>query len=222
MKRSEINKHIQAALQFFNDNKFYLPTWATYSPADWKEKYATHSEIKDNVLGWDLTDFGSNDYDKRGLMLFTIRNGNFNKDKKPYCEKIMIAGVGQETPMHFHRLKTEDIINRGGGVLEIEFYNSNTDGSFSDKNFTVKMDGIVKELAPGEIIQLHPGQSVCMESGVYHRFYGLGKPVLVGEVSTVNDDTNDNFFYEEVGRFPQIEEDEAPLFLLSSEYSAYL
>jgi len=46
--------------------------------------------------------------------------------------------------------------------------------------------------------------------------------VLVGEVSTVNDDTNDNFFYEEIGRFPQIEEDEAPLYLLSSEYKQYI
>ncbi len=222
MKRSEINKHMQAALQFFNESKFYLPTWATYTPTDWKGKGSTHSEIIDNVLGWDLTDFGSNNYAARGLMLFTIRNGNFNKDKKPYCEKIMIAGVGQETPMHFHRLKMEDIINRGGGILEIKFYNSNPDGSFSDKNFIIKVDGVVKELTPGELVQLHSGQSVCMESGVYHRFYGVGKPVLVGEVSTVNDDTNDNSFYEEVGRFPIIEEDEAPLFLLSSEYSAYL
>jgi len=222
MKRSEINNHMQAALQFFKENNFFLPTWATYSPADWKGKYITHSEIIDNVLGWDLTDFGSDDYAARGLMLFTIRNGNFNKDKKSYCEKIMITGERQETPMHFHRRKMEDIINRGGGILEIEFYNSNSDGSFSDKNFIVKIDGVIKELAPGEIIQLPPGQSVCMESGVYHRFYGVGKPVLVGEVSTVNDDTNDNFFYEEVGRFPQIEEDEAPLFLLSSEYSTYL
>ncbi len=213
---------MSAALQFFNENKFYLPSWATYTPADWKGKYATHSEIIDNVLGWDLTDFGSGDYATRGLMLFTIRNGNFSKDKKPYCEKIMIAGVGQETPMHFHRLKMEDIINRGGGILEIEFYNSNSDGSFSDKNFTVKIDAVVKELVPGEKVQLLTGQSVCMESGVYHRFYGIGSPVLVGEVSTVNDDTNDNFFFEEVGRFPQIEEDEAPLYLLSSEYNAYL
>lgn len=222
MKRSEINTLMQSALDFFAKNKFYLPTWASFSPDEWKGKYETCSEIIDNVLGWDLTDFGSNDFSKRGLLLFTIRNGNITKDKKSYCEKIMIAGVNQETPMHYHRLKMEDIINRGGGILEIEFYNSNSDGSFSDQAFIVKIDGEIHTLKPGAIVQLKPGQSVCMEPGVYHRFYGIEAPVLVGEVSTVNDDTNDNFFYEKVGRFPQIEEDEQPLHLLSSDYITYI
>ena len=222
MKRSEINTLMRSALDFFTTNMFHLPIWATYSPEDWKGKYITHSEIIDNVLGWDLTDFGSNDFKKRGLLLFTIRNGNLLKDKKSYCEKIMIAGVGQETPMHFHRLKMEDIINRGGGILEIEFYKSNPDGSFSDKTFMVKIDGVLKTLQPGAFVRLFPGQSVCMESGVYHRFYGADATVMVGEVSTVNDDTNDNFFFEEIGRFPQIEEDETPLYLLSSDYKNYI
>lgn len=54
------------------------------------------------MLGWDLTDFGFGDFNKCGLILFTIRNGNFMKDKKPYAEKIMIVEELQETPMHFH------------------------------------------------------------------------------------------------------------------------
>lgn len=222
MKRSEINKHIKEAICFFDKNKFYLPTWATYQPIDWKGKYKSSSEIIDNALGWDLTDFGSNDFKKRGLLLFTIRNGNFYKDNKTYCEKIMIAGVGQETPLHYHKLKMEDIINRGGGILEIEFYNSNENGSISNQSFEIKIDGQLISLSPGAKIQLTPGQSVCMEPGVYHRFYGVIAPVLVGEVSTVNDDTNDNFFHETVGRFPVIEEDEPAHFLLSNEYKNYL
>lgn len=222
MKRSEINTLMRNALAFFAENKFNLPVWATYSPTDWKGKYKTHNEIIDNVLGWDLTDFGSNNFEKRGLLLFTLRNGNIKTDKKTYCEKIMIVGVNQETPMHLHRLKMEDIINRGGGILEIEFYKSLPDGSLSNKPFNVKIDGIVTPLEPGAFVRLKPGQSVTMESGVYHRFYGIEAPVLVGEVSTVNDDTNDNFFYENIGRFPQIEEDEEPLFLLASEYNNHI
>lgn len=213
---------MRSALEFFAENKFNLPLWATYRPADWKGKYATHSEIIDNVLGWDLTDFGSGDFNKRGLLLFTVRNGNLQRDRKSYCEKIMIAGVQQETPLHFHKLKMEDIINRGGGFLEIEFYQSTPDGRLSDKDFEVKVDGVVTPLKAGSLVQLAPGQSVTMDPGVYHRFYGVGAPVLIGEVSTVNDDTNDNFFYEQVGRFPQIEEDEEPLYLLSGEYRNYL
>ena len=33
-----------------------------------------------------------------------------------------------------------------------------------------------------------------------------------------NDDANDNCFYDPAGRFPQIEEDAAPLHLLCNEY----
>jgi len=222
MKRSEINAYISSAKEFFRENHFYLPEWAFYSPEDWKGKYEVMSEVVENCMGWDLTDFGSNDFKTRGLLLFTLRNGNALRDQKPYCEKIMIAGAKQETPMHFHKSKMEDIINRGGGILEIEFNNSNPDGSFSRNGFEVKIDGQIRILSPGELVQLKPGQSVCMESGIYHRFYGVDASVLVGEVSTVNDDTNDNFFYEKVGRFPLIEEDAAPLHLLASDYKNYL
>lgn len=222
MKRSEINKLMEMAVSFFKEHQFYLPSWAFYEPKRWESKYNTHAEVIDNLLGWDLTDFGSNDFNKRGLLLFTIRNGNIKINKKSYCEKIMIVGVNQETPMHFHKSKMEDIINRGGGILEIQFYNSNTDGSFSADSFSIKIDGEEIKLNAGEIIQLYPGQSVCMESGVYHRFYGVNLPVLVGEVSTVNDDANDNFFYELIGRFPEIEEDETPLYLLANDYKKYI
>ena len=45
-------------------------------------------------------------------------------------------------------------------------------------------------------------------------------PVLIGEVSQCNDDNTDNRFYEPIGRFPTIEEDEAPYRLLCNEYPA--
>jgi D-lyxose ketol-isomerase len=44
---------------------------------------------------------------------------------------------------------------------------------------------------------------------------------MVGEVSRMNDDHVDNYFYEPVGRFARIEEDEEPLYLLSTEYQQY-
>ena len=55
---------------------------------------------------------------------------------------------------------------------------------------------------------------------MYHDFEveeGTG-PVLLGEVSQCNDDNVDNRFYEKMGRFPEIEEDEAPYRLLCNEY----
>jgi len=94
----------------------------------------------------------------------------------------------------------------------------------SDEAFTVKTDGVVRKLLPGGRIVLTPGESICLEQGMYHRFYGeAGKgKVLVGEVSAVNDDNTDNRFYNPVGRFPQIEEDVAPLHLLASDYPKYM
>ena len=224
MKRSEINQLILSSIDFFNEMNFKLPPWAYWSPEDWKGKYGTCSEIVDNMLGWDLTDFGSGDFHRCGLILFTIRNGNFMKDKKPYAEKAMIVEELQETPMHFHWSKMEDIINRGGGNLVIELYKSSPDEKLSDQAFTVKTDGVLRNLQPGDQVVLTPGESICLEQGIYHRFYGepgKGK-VFVGEVSAVNDDTSDNCFLEPVGRFPEIVEDEKPVHLLASEYKKYL
>ncbi len=175
------------------------------------------------MLGWDLTDFGFVDFHKCGLILFTIRNGNLKRDKKPYAEKIMIVEEMQETPMHFHWSKMEDIINRGGGNLVVELYNSDTKENLSGKPVRVKTDGILRTVRAGGSIVLTPGESICLEQGLYHRFYGekdKGK-VLVGEVSAVNDDTSDNRFYKPVGRFPDIIEDEKPVHLLVSDYSRY-
>jgi D-lyxose ketol-isomerase len=224
MKRSEINELIRKSLDFFNKMNFNLPPWAFWNPEDWKGKYSSCSEIVDNMLGWDLTDFGSGDFYKRGLILFTIRNGNFKKDRKPYAEKIMIVEELQETPMHFHWSKMEDIINRGGGNLIIELFNSNEKEEFSDQPVRFKTDGIIRTVNPGASVILTPGESICLEQEIYHRFYGeprKGK-VLVGEVSAVNDDASDNRFYKPVGRFPDILEDEKPLHLLVSDYSKFL
>jgi D-lyxose ketol-isomerase len=224
MKRSEINQLIKLSKEFFNQMNFKLPPWAFWKPDEWKGKYETCSEIADNLLGWDLTDFGSGDFFRRGLILFTIRNGNIRKDKKPYAEKIMIVEEMQETPAHFHWSKMEDIINRGGGNLVIELWNSTPEEELSNEPFTVKTDGVLRKLLPGDKIILTPGESICLVQGLYHRFYGeAGKgKVLVGEVSAVNDDNTDNRFNLPVGRFPEIEEDEAPLHLLVSDYQKYL
>jgi hypothetical protein len=223
MKRSEINQLIQEAKTFFEEQKFILPPWGYWSPFEWKGKAETCSEINENMLGWDLTDFGSNNFYKRGLILFTIRNGNIHKVKKTYAEKIMIVEENQETPMHFHWHKIEDIINRGGGNLVIELFNSTADGQLADSEVIVKTDGIVRKITAGEKVILKPGESITLEQGMYHRFYGEegnGK-VLVGEVSAVNDDKTDNCFLEKLGRFPEIIEDEQPLHLLVSDYEKY-
>ena len=176
-------------------------------------------------MGWDITDFGHGDYQKDGLFLFTVRNGGPENVKtmkgKLYCEKIMIVDVNQRTPMHFHWNKVEDIINRGGGKLAIKLYNSTPDGALADTDVTVNMDGVQHVLKAGSTVVLDPGDSITLTSGLYHEFWGAESRVLVGEVSLVNDDRTDNRFFEPVGRFPKIEEDESPLYLLTEDVAKY-
>ena len=233
MKRSEINNYIREAIQFFDTMGFHLPPWAFWRPDEWKGRYGDCAQIVDNMLGWDITDFGRSDFRRCGLLLFTIRNGNFDRatanDKpvdpeKPYAEKIMIVREDQETPYHFHWHKMEDIINRGGGNLILELAQASADGKLGTGPVQVSIDGVRRTFDAGERVSLRPGESITLTPNMYHRFYGENGngTVLTGEVSMVNDDLNDNRFLEEQGRFPQVEEDEQPLHLMVSDYRRYL
>ena len=225
MKRSEINAIIRDADVFAKAFKFMLPPFAYWTPKDWAAKGPEVKEIVDRQLGWDITDFGSGDYEKIGLCIFTIRNGLLENLKrgqgKAYAEKLLIVDVDQVTPFHFHWSKVEDIINRGGGNLVIQLYNSTPDEQLADTDVTLSTDGVVRNVKAGGKIVLEPGESITLPTRQYHKFWGEGSRVLVGEVSNVNDDNIDNRFYEPVGRFPDIEEDEEPLYLLCNDYGKY-
>jgi len=225
MKRSEINAIMREADAFMKSNNFYLPPFAYWTPDEWRSKGDEVSEIVENNLGWDITDFGQGNYEKLGLFLFTIRNGGLENLRtgqgKTYAEKVLIVDVDQVTPMHFHWDKTEDIINRGGGRLAIKLYNSTEDEQLADTDITVSMDGVRRTLKAGDTVMLNVGESVTLPTGLYHEFWGVDSRVLVGEVSKVNDDANDNKFLDSVGRFPDIDEDEPPLHLLVGDYTKY-
>lgn len=218
MKRSEINKILKESLSFVEMMNFHLPPFAHWSLDDWKSKGEEYDEIRDNMLGWDITDFGRGDFYREGLVLFTIRNGNLNikKYKKPYAEKILIVREEQITPFHFHWSKMEDIINRGGGTVLIQLYNSTEDGDLADTPVLISMDGRNYTAPAGTTVRLTPGESITLFPGVYHKFWGEKEKglTLLGEVSSVNDDNIDNRFLEKTGRFPEIEEDEPPFRLL--------
>ena len=224
MKRSEINKALKEMEAFIAEHRFELPPFCAFTPEEWQGKGHEYDEIRDNMLGWDITDYGLGDFDRVGFSLITLRNGNLKmsgKYPKTYAEKLLYIREGQYSPMHFHWSKMEDIINRGGGTVLIRVYNSTADEDL-DREGAVKVrtDGLERVVPAGTQIVLEPGMSISIQPGMYHDFEvkeGTG-PVLLGEVSQCNDDTNDNRFYEPVGRFPKIEEDEAPYRLLCNEY----
>ena len=220
MKRSEINQIMRDAVKFIEKENFSMPPFVKWNYEEWQSKNSEYDEIKDNMLGWDITDFGSGDFDRTGLLMITLRNGNFHdpKYKKPYAEKLLISEEGQVTPYHFHWKKMEDIINRGGGDLVIKCYNSDPNGEMLQTPVTVYMDGRAFEVPAGERLCLRRGESITLPTGQYHSFWAEGGKCLIGEVSCTNDDNVDNRFYEQVGRFPEIEEDEPILYPLFSEY----
>lgn len=223
MKRSQINTLVRDAIAFFEQHNFALPPWAFWGPEKWKGHGG--SEVVESLLGWDLTDYGGDDFGKKGLILFTIRNGNPDREpRKPYAEKIMIVNEGQVCPMHYHWTKEEDIINRGGGKLLITLHNSDDKEGLSSKPVTVSVDGFERRVPAGTQVVLTPGESITLVRGMYHAFTaepGSGR-VLVGEVSSVNDDHEDNRFLQAQARFPNIDEDEKPLHLLVSDYQKYV
>jgi D-lyxose ketol-isomerase len=223
MKRSKINEIMLSADAFIQSSGFRLPPFAYWSPEDWRKKGPEAAEIPQNDLGWDITDFGHGEFLKTGLLLFTLRNGHPGQpDSKPYAEKIMVAEENQETPMHFHWSKTEDIINRFGAKLAIELFMSTEDEALDMVTpVTVSIDGLRREFKPGTVLELESGESITLTPRLYHRFWGLGGRVLIGEVSAVNDDHNDNRFLLPQGRFPAVEEDAEPVHLLVGDYARY-
>ncbi len=225
MKRSRINEIIREADAFIRSHGYVLPPFAYWSPDQMRA--ADHAAIKARRMGWDITDYGQERFDEMGLFLFTVRNGLLEDLQRGtgmvYAEKIMISRRHQLSPMHRHIIKAEDIINRGGGTLVIELFAGLPDGSIDrDSDVTVPVDGQLRTLPAGGHLRLDPGESVTLLPGTWHAFWGEVADVLIGEVSTVNDDVTDNVFEMQIGRFAQVDEDEPPLHLLVSDYDTLL
>lgn len=230
LRRSQVNKSIETFKEVLSRLNIKLPPFAYWTVEDWKRKGAEAREIRDCMLGWDVTDFGQGNFNQLGRILFTLRNGTSRHQgyKKCYAEKLILDPPGQKPPQHFHRGKMEDIINRGGGTICVQLHASTDGGKRSDQDLTVQVDGVTTPLKAGGIIRLQPGQSICIPPRTIHQFWGepgTGGVVVggveytvSGEVSSVCDDWNDNFWLEPCDRFCKIEEDEPRRHYLVHEY----
>ena len=220
MKRSEINHAINKAKILIDEYKWALPKWAYWSKSDYNAQPAVAEYLRTHQMGWDVTDFGRGNFNKEGIILFCVRNGMQNIDnEKPYAEKLLFMQEDQVIPFHSHKIKLEDIINRGGGNLVLEFVKVDDQKNPTQEEIRVMIDGELKIIGPYEPLILQRGQSVTVERFVYHKFYtekGTGM-AMAGEVSQVNDDKKDNYFLEPVGRFTKVEEDESILHPLWNE-----
>jgi D-lyxose ketol-isomerase len=220
MKRSEIESAIDAAVAMAEEHRFPLPPFAAWARDEWIGRAAELQVPIERGLGWDVTDFGRGHFRRTGLTLLTLRNGTTAEQAaglgQTYAEKLMRVDVGQETPFHLHRRKTEDILNRGGGELVVELVHPDE----PDTAVRALVDGVPCTVTTGELLRLGPGEGVQVPRGIRHRFWAEDAPVLAGEVSSVNDDVDDNVFLVPAPRYPAIEEDVPARRLLVGEYES--
>jgi len=226
MERSRINEAIKEAMTLLDDHNIYLPPFGYWTYGDWKDKEGVH-HIKDLMLGWDVTDFGQGKFDTFGGVLFTLRNGISDRPDigTPYAEKLIVLKEGQRLPLHYHKEKTEDIINRSGGLMGIKLYNCLETGQVDYKTrVQVLCDGREFAADPGETLYIERGASITLKPYQYHVFWaetGHG-PCILGEVSSINDDRTDNYNAEPVSRFTTIEEDVPVAYPLCNELKELL
>jgi D-lyxose ketol-isomerase len=227
MKRSQINQELKWAKDLLDKNNIKLPPFGYWTLEEWKSDKKDLSALKEVMLGWDITDYGKDKFNQLGAVLFTLRNGSLNDNRigTPYAEKLIVLKDGQRLPIHYHASKTEDIINKAGGVLAIKLYNSLENGEVDYKSeVSVELDGVTYIFEPFEEIDIPAGNSITLRPYMYHLFWakeGFGD-LVCGEVSSINDDNTDNYNAEDVSRFSKVEEDEPILHPLCNEYTAVL
>ncbi|MBE5804136.1 MAG: D-lyxose/D-mannose family sugar isomerase [Clostridiales bacterium] len=226
MKRSEIQHAIHWAKDLLAASGFALPMFADWSLEEWKARKNEAQTIIKTMRGWDVSTFGHDDFSQMGAVLFTIRNGLPDGSAGcPYAEKLIMMREGQMLPNHYHVQKTEDIINRGGGVLLIRVFNSLPDGTV-DRTGDVRIltDGMERYVPAGTDVEITRGNSMTIYPGLYHLF--MPKPgcgdLIVGEVSSINDDHTDNYFEDPRSRFIPVEEDVPVEMPLCNEYGQLL
>ncbi len=227
MKRSEVNAHLVWAKSLLKTYQFALPPFAHWDLQTWLANQNTTKALREVMLGWDITDFGQGQFDQFGAVLFTLRNGSLVDTSvgTPYAEKLILLKEGQRLPLHYHASKTEDIINRAGGVLAIKLYNALDNGEVDYiSNVHVDLDGVNHVIRAGETLEIQTGASITLRPFMYHLFWAkAGSGDLVcGEVSSINDDHTDNYNAEPVSRFSEIEEDAPILHPLCNEYKKVL
>jgi len=191
MKRSDINRLVRDASACFAAHGWTLPP---------------HPR-------WDVTDLGLGDWRKFGLVLVNLA------EELEYCEKLMYSKRGMVTPIHSHGKKKEDIICRWGR-LAIAVWPAAREfaAESTGQACEIQVTGEMRPVVAGAPITLNAGERVTLTPGVWHSFWPVSDECVIGEVSTANDDLNDNFFADpDIGRFPGIEEDEPPIVKLLSD-----
>jgi hypothetical protein len=223
MKRSFIDARIETTLAFCERHGVRLPPFALWGEDDYRANPAAASRILEAGLGWNIVEFQPGNFAKAGLSAFTLRMGDWrllsHGRGRLYAEKALLAEDGQRTPHHYHIVKTEDIVNRGGARFVVELVKVDRAGVALKERFRALKDVKTLELGPGDRVTLEPGESLTLEPFVAHAFWAEGGATLAGEVSLVNDDRTDNYFLPPLPPSAPIEEDAPRRFITVRDHA---
>jgi D-lyxose ketol-isomerase len=219
LKRSEVNAILRAGSEFFRGFGEFLPPQSEWSVDEWlAHKDNMTPSIKGGV-GWDIFK-PAPDFAAEGLTLYTLTNG-YPGSYQVYAEKLLMSTPGQVCPMHYHAIKQEDIICAGGANMHMTLYWAADEKHLSDQPIEAVISGELTTIKPGEELVFKPGERITLAPRMFHRFWAdpdAKVPSFIREVSMVNDDSTDNYFLEEIGRFAEVIEDEPILWPLGSDY----
>jgi D-lyxose ketol-isomerase len=211
VKRSFIDARIDRMLDLCRRYGVALPPFALWGEADFRADPDAASLIAERGMGWNVVEFKPGLFAREGLTLFTLRMGDWRElgagGGRLYAEKAILAEDGQRAPHHYHVVKTEDIVNRGGARFVVELFKVDAHGAPLKERFRALKDVSVLDLGPGDQVRLEPGESLTLEPFIAHAFWAEGGAAVAGEVSLANDDGADNYFLPPLKPFPPIEED---------------
>ena len=223
MKRSFIDARIEAMAELCERHGVRLPPFAFWSEEQYRADPAAARRIGDGGLGWNIVEFEPGGFAKQGLGVFTLRMGDWRQlaagRGRLYAEKALMAEDGQRTPHHYHIVKTEDILNRGGARFVVELFKVDRAGAPRKERFRVLKDVKTLDLGPGDRVALEPGESLVLEPFIAHAFWAEGGATLGGEISLANDDAGDNYFLPPPGAPAPIEEDCAKRFVTTRDHA---
>jgi len=211
VKRSFIDARIDRMREICARHGVALPLFGLWGEADFRANPDAARLIAERGMGWNVVEFRPGRFAREGLTLFTLRMGDWRElgagRGRLYAEKAILAEDGQRAPHHYHVVKTEDIVNRGGARFVVELFKVDAQGAPLKERFRATRDVTVLDLAPGDQVRLEPGESLTLEPFIAHAFWAEGGVAVAGEVSLANDDATDNYFLPPLEPFAPIEED---------------
>ena len=223
MKRSFIDARIDEMLSACQRHGAALPPFALWGEEDYRADPAAAARILEGGLGWNIVEFEPGRFAEAGLCVFTLRMGDWrhlsNGRGRLYGEKVLWAQDGQRTPQHYHIVKTEDVVNRGGAKFVVELVKVDRAGLALKERFRVLKDVKTLELGPGAEVTLEPGESLTLDPFVAHAFWARGGPTLAGEVSLANDDRSDNYFLPPLAPPAPVAEDAARRYITVRDHA---